>query len=95
MTKLKLAVAAGAAAVLAFGVAACGQQAEEPTTVGEAVDEAAAGAEDAAAEAGAAVEGAAAEAGDAAQAAGEAVEGAVNDAANSVANATDDNDATK
>ncbi len=80
MTKLKLGLAAGAAAILAFGVAACGQQAAEaPATVEEAADATTEAADDAAAAVG-----------DAAAAAGDAVEGAVNEGAEAVAAATDD-----
>jgi hypothetical protein len=75
MTKLKLGLAAGAAALLAFGVAACGPTApatEEAPTAAESLDTA--------------VE----SAGEAASAAGDAVEGAVHEGAEAVANATDD-----
>jgi hypothetical protein len=66
MTKFKLGLAASAAAILAFGVAACGQTTaapEETPAVEEAVGDAAVaveGAADAATDAATAVEGAAA-----------------------------------
>jgi hypothetical protein len=81
---MRFLIALAAAATL--GLAACtpADQNAAEQDVNQAADET-----------GQAIEGAANDVGQAANEAGEAVEGATNDAANSVANATDDNEATQ